>query len=81
MFNHENALVWAFSFVIEKLCVDLQPSFDALPLIQTVLLTLIIFPLVSRFVSYCTSGCAFGTVIGMPVSGYLCEYAGWEVVF
>ena len=40
-----------------------------------------IVPLVSRFVSYCTSGCAFGTVIGMPVSGYLCEYAGWEVVF
>eukprot|EP00092_Neocalanus_flemingeri_P030040 GFUD01032614.1.p1 GENE.GFUD01032614.1~~GFUD01032614.1.p1 ORF type:complete len:475 (-),score=61.04 GFUD01032614.1:7-1431(-) len=35
----------------------------------------------SRFTSFTYAGAAFGTVISMPASGYLCDYVGWESVF
>jgi predicted MFS family arabinose efflux permease len=35
----------------------------------------------SRFVSFTYAGSTIGTVISMPVSGYLCDSVGWESVF
>ena len=37
--------------------------------------------LLSRFTAFTTAGTAFGTVIAMPASTYLCEFLGWESVF
>ena len=34
-----------------------------------------------RFTAFTTAGTAFGTVIAMPASTYLCELLGWESVF
>ncbi len=34
-----------------------------------------------RFVSFTYAGSSFGTVISMPLSGYLCDALGWESVF
>jgi len=35
----------------------------------------------SRFSSFTYAGCAFGTIISMPASGYICDSLGWEYVF
>jgi len=35
----------------------------------------------SRFTSFTYAGAAFGTVISMPLSGYLCSTFGWQWVF
>jgi len=35
----------------------------------------------SRFTSFTYAGAAFGTVISMPASGYLCDLVSWESVF
>ena len=37
--------------------------------------------MLSRFTAFTTAGTAFGTVIAMPASTYLCEFLGWESVF
>ena len=35
----------------------------------------------SRFTAFSYAGSCFGTVISMPLCGYLCEKVGWESVF
>ena len=37
--------------------------------------------LVSRFTAFSFAGGSFGTVISLPLSGFLCETLGWESVF
>jgi len=39
------------------------------------------FALISYNLRMLVAGAQFGTVVGMPISGFLCDKFGWESVF